>query len=100
MGTFVVIFNIIAFLIEMNRCLFIKTWTIYRVWSKAKDYQKTNLTPFYIMRLVVGALLIEVVSFLWILIENFESALMKMKDIFNYLDSCGANESTMGGSSK
>lgn len=51
-------------------CLFIKTWVLYRVFRKATQMKKTNLTPFYILRVLSMFVGIEVVFMLiWTFVD-------------------------------
>lgn len=50
----------VAFVLSFG-CLFIKTWTLYQVWRKASNYERSNLTPNYIIKCLGVTLLIEVV---------------------------------------
>jgi gamma-aminobutyric acid type B receptor len=51
-------------------CLFIKTWALYRVWSKAVKYQRTNLTPGYIVKCLSLGLSVEIVFLIiWTVVD-------------------------------
>lgn len=44
-------------------CLFIKTWALYQVWRNAKNFQRSTLTPSYILKGILLYMALEVVSF-------------------------------------
>lgn len=51
-------------------CLFIKTWALYQVWRNAKNFQRTNLTPAYIMKGILLYLGVEVIYLIiWTVID-------------------------------
>ena len=50
--------NILVF-----RCLFIKTWTLYKVYRSAEQLKKTTLTPMYIIKGIGLYLVVELVSY-------------------------------------
>lgn len=52
-------------------CLFIKTWALYKVWRSAEKFQKTNLTPAYILRLIGAYMLVEIVILVvWSIVDR------------------------------
>jgi len=60
-------------------CLFIKTWALYKVWMNAIHYQKTALTPGYIMRCLGLALLVEIVFLIiWTVIDPPKAVLVEV----------------------
>lgn len=55
----------------MNRCLFIKTWTLYRVYKSAAQLKKTNLTPMYIVKGIGLYLACEIVLLIvWTIVDR------------------------------
>lgn len=60
-------------------CLFIKTWTLYRVWLDAEKFKKTQLTPMTIMKGISVAVLLEIVFLVvWTIIDPPRAKLHKM----------------------
>jgi len=59
----------IAFVLVYG-CLFIKTWTLYKVWSRMLQYKITNFTPLHIIKILGGVLVIEVIFLvMWSIID-------------------------------
>jgi len=51
-------------------CLFIKTWVLYSIFHKASKLQRTNLTPFYILKVLSVFLGIEIVFLIiWTVVD-------------------------------
>lgn len=47
----------------VRRCLFIKTWALFKAYSDAINFKKTNVTPMTIIKGIGFYLLAEIVSF-------------------------------------
>lgn len=62
-------------------CLFIKTWTLYRVWLDAEKFKKTQLTPTTIIKAVGVAVFVEVIFLIiWTVIDPPQATLHEMVD--------------------
>jgi hypothetical protein len=62
-------------------CLFIKTWTLYKVWRNAEQYKKSNLTPMYIMKGIGMYVFVEIIIMvIWSVIDPPKAQYKKMVD--------------------
>lgn len=58
------------------RCLFIKTWTLYRVWLDAEKFKKTQLTPTTIIKGIGAAVLVEIIFLIiWTVVDPPQATL-------------------------
>jgi hypothetical protein len=56
--------------LRLCRCLFIKTWALYQVWRNAKNFQRTTLTPAYILKGILLYCSVEIIYLIiWFVID-------------------------------
>jgi len=62
-------------------CLFLKTWVLYRVFRSAAKFQKTFVTPLYILKLICIFLSIEsIILICWTIIDPLSVQPVEMLD--------------------
>jgi len=69
-------------------CLFIKTWALYQVWRNAKNFQRSSLTPAYILKGILLYCSVEVIYLIiWYVIDAPSVQLEKLVD-GTYQETC------------
>lgn len=67
-------------------CLFIKTWTLYKVWLDAENFKKTNLSPYTILRGIgINVVLEIIVLVIWSAVDRPKAKYHKMVDDYEML---------------
>lgn len=62
-------------------CLFVKTWALYKVWTKAEKFKKSSLTPAYIIRGIGLYIVFEIiVLIIWSAVDRPKAKYLKMVD--------------------